>query len=95
MMKRTAVYAGMLIMAMIGLLSASAGWANDAAPRVTREEVKTLLGNPNILILDARTGSSWSGSDQKIKGAVRVDPDDVLSWVNRVPREKKIIVYCS
>ena len=95
MKRRTAVYAGMLIMAMMGLLFASAGWANDVAPRITGEEVKTLLGNPNILILDARTGSSWSGSDRKIKGAVRVDPDDVLSWVNRAPREKKIIVYCS
>jgi len=95
MKRRTAVYAGMLIMAMMGMLFASAGWANDVAPRITREEVKELLGNPNILILDARTGSSWSGSDRKIKGAVRVDPHDISSWIKRVPRDKKIIVYCS
>jgi len=95
MKRRTAVYAGMLIMAMMGLLFASAGWTSDSAPRIAKEEVKALLGNPNILILDARTGSSWSGSDRKIKGAVRVDPHDVSSWIKGVPREKKLIVYCS
>jgi rhodanese-related sulfurtransferase len=85
----------MLIMVMIGLPFATACRAAKDAPRITKEEVKALLGDPGVIILDARTGSSWSKSDKKIKGAVRVDPDDVASWAGSIPRDKKIVVYCS
>jgi rhodanese-related sulfurtransferase len=85
----------MLIMVMIGMLLSAAVQAAEDAPRITKEEVKALLGDPGVIILDARTGSSWNSSDKKIKGAVRVDPDNVASWAGSIPRDKKIVVYCS
>jgi rhodanese-related sulfurtransferase len=92
---KNAGYAGVLIMAMIGMSLSTAVRAEEDAPRITKEEVKALLGDTGVTILDARTGASWESSDKKIKGAVRVDPDNVASWAGSIPKDKKIIVYCS
>ncbi len=87
----------MLLLVVIVVFSAftMAACAADDAPRITKEEVRPLVGDPSVIILDARTGGSWSMSDKKIKGAVRVDPADVGSWQASIPRGKKIVVYCS
>ncbi len=71
------------------------GYAADEAPRIAKEEVKALLNDPNVAILDARIRPDWKKSDKKIKGAVRVDPLDVGAWVGTYPKDKKIIVYCA
>ena len=71
------------------------GFAADEAPRIAKEEVKALLSDPNVALLDARLGSDWKKSDKKIKGAVRVDPLDIGAWAGNYPKDKKIIVYCA
>jgi rhodanese-related sulfurtransferase len=92
---RNAIRAVMLIMAIIGVSFSAAVWAADDAPRITKEQLKALLENPGVIILDARVGTSWSKSDKKIKGAVRVDPGNVGTWADSIPKSKKIVVYCS
>jgi predicted sulfurtransferase len=92
---RDVAYAGVLVMVAFGMSLAPVVRAEEEAPRIMKEEVKGLLGNPGVVILDARTGASWESSDKKIKGAVRVDPDNVASWANSIPKDKKIVVYCS
>jgi rhodanese-related sulfurtransferase len=69
--------------------------AAEEAPRISREEVKSLLNDPTVAVLDARISSDWKASDKKIKGAVRVNPHDVRAWAGNYPKDKKIIVYCS
>ncbi len=69
--------------------------AAGEAPRIAREEVRPLIGDPGVIILDARTSWAWEGSDKKIKGAVRVDPANVDSWAGSLPKGKMIVVYCS
>ena len=71
------------------------GFAADEAPRIAKEEVKALLNDPNVALLDARITPDWKKSDKKIKGAVRVDPLDIGAWVGNYPKDKKIIVYCA
>jgi len=95
MKQRNVFHAVMLIMIMIGMPLSTYVRAAVDAPRISKEDVKALLGDPGVIILDARTGSSWYNSDKKIKGAVRVDPDEVSSWAGSIPKDKKIIVYCS
>ena len=90
-----AFHAIILIMVMISASLSTSVQADEDAPRISKEEVKALLGDPGIIILDARTRSSWNNSDKKIKGAVRVDPDNIDSWAGSIPKSKKIIVYCS
>ena len=76
-------------------ISCSPGFAADEAPRIAKEEVKALMNDPNVALLDARITQDWRKSDKKIKGAVRVDPLDVEAWAGNYPKDKKIIVYCA
>jgi len=64
-------------------------------PRMTNDELKALLGNPDLIILDVRRDSDWNGSDSKIKGAVREDPHDIESWANKYSKDKTLVLYCA
>ena len=62
-------------------------------PRTTKEDLKALLGNPDLVIIDVRYGRDWTNSDTKIQGAVREDPDDLKSWANKYSPDKTIVLY--
>ena len=62
--------------------------------RIAKEELRELLDNPEITILDARSDKDWQSSNRKIKGAVREDPQDAESWAHKYPKDKKLILYC-
>ena len=63
--------------------------------RITKEELKQRLGNPEIVIVDVRGGSDWKGSERKIAGAVREEPYDVEGWEKRYTKDKPMILYCA
>ena len=65
------------------------------APRMTKEELKTMLGSPNLLIIDVRYGKDWTDSNLKIKGAIREDPEAFDSWANKYPKDKTLVFYCA
>ena len=67
----------------------------DDVPRMDKDELKALLDNPDIVILDARHPSDWNRSENKIKGARRLDPSNIESVEKMYPKEKTIVVYCS
>jgi len=63
-------------------------------PRMTKEELKSLLGNPEVIVFDVRIGDEWKKSDKKIKGAVREDPEkDFKVWALNYPKDKTIVFY--
>ena len=65
-------------------------------PRMTKEELKSLLGNPDVVILDVRIASEWKRGDLKIMGAVREDPEkDYRTWASKYPKDKTLVFYCS
>ncbi len=64
-------------------------------PRITKEELKAMIGNPNVIIVDVRTNAGWSESKLKIKGAIREDPTQVKSWIEKYPLDKTFVFYCS
>ena len=61
---------------------------------VSKQTLKSWLMDPDLLIIDVRLGS-YETSKKKIKGAVRKNPYDVKSWANTLPKDKKIVLYCS
>lgn len=61
--------------------------------RVDQETVKSWLNDPQVLIIDVRTGQSWEQSNRKIKGAVRQDAREVKQWAAGLPTDKKIVLY--
>ena len=65
-------------------------------PRMTKEDLKSLLDNPDVIILDVRIADEWKKTDLKIKGAVREDPEkDYRSWASKDPKDKTLVFYCS
>ncbi len=65
------------------------------APRITKEELKETLGNPDVIIIDLRLGRDWENNELRIKGALREDPGNVDSWISKYPKEKTLVLYCA
>ena len=69
--------------------------AVEATPRVTAEELKRRLDEgEDVTILDVRRGS-WRRSDVKLRGAVRMELGEILRPEGRVPREVRVVTYCT
>jgi rhodanese-related sulfurtransferase len=65
------------------------------APRITKEELRETLGNPDVIIIDVRLGRDWENSELRIKGALKEDPGNVNSWISKYPKEKTLVLYCA
>jgi len=64
-------------------------------PRMTKEELKAMLGNPDLIVIDVRTQKDWEKSDLRIAGAVREDPGAVEAWAKKYPKDKTLVFYCA
>ena len=84
----------MLASLLLGPLG-SALAAPPEAQVIDLETLKGMLGDPQVMVIDVRIPSSYAESDKKIKGAVREDPGKVSTWGKTLPRDKKIVLYCS
>lgn len=62
----------------------------DEVPRIDKEKVKGMIGNPDVIIIDIRRVA-----DLKIKGAVREDPETLFSRTHKYPKDKTLILYCA
>ena len=80
-------------LAIVSMLAPFA--ATDEVPRMTKEQLKALLDDPDVVILDVRTSRDWKGSKEKIKGAVRSNPKRFESWAHKYPKEKTLVLYCA
>ena len=84
----------------IGLCAAFVFMALSSAPsaevpRMTKDELRTLIDKGDVTVLDVRTGRDWKSSEYKIHTAVREDPGQVESWANKYPKDKALVVYCA
>ena len=88
-----------LLAAMATVFALAAFFATPAAAqdvkRMTIEELKGMLGNPDLVIVDVRRDGDWKSSNVKIKGAVREDQDKVDAWMNKYPKDKTLVFYCA
>ncbi len=64
-------------------------------PRIRKEELKSMLGNPDIIILDIRSEDQWQVADKRIVRAIHEDPEEYESWADKYPKEKTLILYCA
>lgn len=70
--------------------------ADDGVPRITKEELKAKMDKgQDVIVLDVRTGRSYDGSNVKIKGAMRIAPDDVETRYTELTKDREIITYCT
>jgi rhodanese-related sulfurtransferase len=94
MKKRDVVILASVLVLFLGFIFTLPARANDV-PRVTKEELKEQIDEPNLVIIDVRAESDWNGAKVKIKGAVREDPKKVESWMNKYSKEKILVFYCA
>jgi len=62
---------------------------------MSKDELKSLLGNSDVVVMDVRTGNDYKSSPIKIQGAVRENPIDVKNWAAKYSKDKTIVLYCS
>jgi hypothetical protein len=90
--------AAVIIMGLVAV-SADAPAAKDNetgdAPRIPKKELKAMLGDPNLVIIDSLVGDQWETVNQKLPGAVHEDPDNVDAWADKYPKDKILVTYCA
>jgi hypothetical protein len=73
----------------------AAGATAAEVPRMDKGQLREMLGNPDVVVIDVRVGDSWSDSKVKIKGAVRKEPKKAKKWAVGLDKKKTYILYCS
>ena len=71
---------------------ASEGYSKNIG-RMSVQELRTLLGNEELQIIDVRDAMNWTFSRSKIPGAVRENPGDVDSWAGKYSKDRITILY--
>ena len=82
----------LFIMMIFGIMMTA--YAEDV-PRISKEQLKEKLDDPNVVTIDVRSGKDWKASDVKIKGAVRRVPSEVEKWTVGLDKEKTYVLYCA
>ena len=83
------------VLAGLGLLLAPLLSHAGGAPRISKERLRSKLGDPSWKIIDVRQGHDYTGSSQKIKGAVRENPSGVEQWAKKYDKKQTIVLYCA
>lgn len=67
-------------------------------PRVQVEELARRLESEEkekILILDVRSHGYYDANAARIKGSIRIEPNNLSEELNTLPKDKDIYVYCT
>lgn len=68
----------------------------DNVQRISKEELKAKMEKgEGVIVLDVRASGSYDGSAVKIKGALRIAPDEIEARYKELPKDKEIIAYCT
>ena len=65
----------------------------DDAPRITIADAKKDYDAGTAVIVDVRAESAYK--EEHIKGSLNITIDTMVASVNKLPKGKKIIAYCS
>ncbi len=87
----SAVLVGLLLLAA----TTEKGCSFPQASMISKEQLKTMLNDPAVAIIDLRINRDWAAADRKIPGAVHEDPDHITDWAGKYPKDKTIVLYCA
>jgi predicted sulfurtransferase len=80
-------------LAIVGMFTQIA--VAEEVPRMTKEELKTMLDDSDVIILDVRASRDWKGSGRKMKGSIRENPKRFESWAHKYSKDKTVVLYCA
>jgi len=86
---------GLAVLAAFLVIAPSSVVFGEKIPLITKEELKPIMGNADVAIIDVRTGRDWTSSEFKIKGAVYGDPRKVAEWNKQYSKDAKLVLYCA
>ncbi|MCG6550936.1 MAG: hypothetical protein L7F77_01315 [Candidatus Magnetominusculus sp. LBB02] len=64
-------------------------------PMMTAKELNSKLGSSELIVIDVRSSAEYNDSKLKIRGAVRENPFAIGQWLDKYPKDKTIVLYCS
>lgn len=83
------------IVAAFLILAPSSVVFGKEIPLITKEELKPIMDNSDVAIIDVRKGRDWTSSEFKIKGAVYGDPKKIAEWNQQFTKDTKLVLYCA
>lgn len=65
------------------------------AKSISPENLQEVLDqNQEITLIDVRRKTDYDASPQKIRKADWRDPEKIGEWINTVPKDQEVVVYC-
>jgi len=61
--------------------------------RIALEEAKELYDEENVTILDVVDSESFDEFDFKIRGAERINPEDIKEKYTQLPEDQRVLAY--
>ncbi len=66
---------------------------NDGVPRITLEDAKKAFDKGGVLFIDTRAEPAYK--TEYIKGAINIPVETIEDRYKEIPKDKKVIAYCS
>ena len=66
---------------------------DEEVPVLSVHQVKKMLHNSDVIIIDVRRHRNWWRSTQKILTSVRENPSEVEQWALNYPKDKSLVFY--
>jgi hypothetical protein len=80
-----------VLVGVVGIVSSSC--AGTSYQRIDKTGLNDHLESKNVIIVDVREGRDWQSSKYKIKGAIRLEPNDPKIADVPLPKDKTLIFY--
>ena len=65
-------------------------------PRIPVEEAaRRLTSNNGILLVDVRSHGYYDEAASRIKGSIRIEPNNLAEEIKNLPKDKEIYLYCT
>ena len=86
-------FCGVMVLAVQA--APSAATAAEKVERLSKEEVRAKIENPDWIIVDVRFPKTWKAGDLKIRGAVVEHAKKRRDWMDRYGKDKTLVFYCA
>jgi rhodanese-related sulfurtransferase len=71
------------------------GNARVVGPRIDLAEAKAMVDAGEAVMLDVVASPVWRSMSRTIQGSIRIPPEEIRDRLDRLPRDKTIIAYCT
>lgn len=94
-MRKKISFAALILAAVLIMHGIASRAAAGDDLRIGKDDLRSMLGSPDVVVIDVRTEKEWKKSDKKILGATWEDAEEIPAWADKYPKDKTIVLYCS